>query len=105
MRTSTRGESRLPETHSLYTVLLHIEVYGFVVGSEESRCLALVPPGGLEDPTDRLLLGVCRGRLADRLQRAVQRSIFPECRCRGRTDAEERKVLRLDHIRSEEDSP
>src|SRR5258705_77556 len=66
-----RGWER-PERPRVDSVLLHLEVQGFVVGSEQSRRLALVPPGGLEDPVDRPPLGVCRGRLGDLLERGVE---------------------------------
>src|SRR5437879_1969954 len=48
-------------------VLLHLEVQGLVVGSEVSGRCAPVSPGGLERLTDRLPLGIRRGRLSDLL--------------------------------------
>src|SRR5207249_11879470 len=79
-----------------------------VGGLEMSRRLALVAPRGLEDPADRLLLGVSHGRLADRLQRGAARSrSSPACGCRGwvAVAAKERELRRLNHIRSEEGGP
>src|SRR5207249_2733900 len=74
-----------------------------VGGLEMSRRLALVASGGLEDPADRLLLGVSHGRLADRLQRGAARSrSSPACGRRGWVAVKERELLRLNHIRSEE---
>src|SRR2546426_5992508 len=72
----TRGKGEAgrwepPELPRVATVLLHLEVQGLVVGSEEPRRLAPVPTGDLEDPADRLLLGVRRGRLGDVSQRGV----------------------------------
>src|SRR5712691_10213293 len=70
------------------------------------RRLALVSPGALKGSTDRLLLGVRRGRLGDLLQRSADRPWhYPGCGRRGRIGGEEREVLRLNHIRSEEDGP
>src|SRR2546426_6010455 len=60
---------RCPELAGVDIVVLHLEVQRFVVGSKEPRRLALVPPGGLEDPVDRLPLGVRRGRVGDPLER------------------------------------
>src|SRR5437867_13173062 len=57
-----------PEPPGIDAVLLHLEVQGLVVGSELSSRLALVAPGGLQDPADRLPLGVRCGRLGDLLR-------------------------------------
>src|SRR3989442_2631057 len=59
--------SGLSEPRSRYAVLLHLEVQGLVVGSEVSGRCAPVSPGGLEPLTDRLPLGIRRGRLTDLL--------------------------------------
>src|SRR6267143_1471668 len=59
--------SGLSEPRSRYAVLLHLEVQGLVVGSEVSGRCAPVSPGGLERLTDRLPLGIRRGRLSDLL--------------------------------------
>src|SRR2546427_10578474 len=102
--TSESRRSQLPEPARVNAVLLHLEVQGLVVGSEKPRRLALVPTGDLEDPADRLLLGVRCGGLGDLPQRGVDgRRLSAECGRRGlrrRVDGEDREVLRLDHIRS-----
>ena len=59
--------SGLSELRSRYAVLLLLEVQGLVVGSEVSGRFAPVSPGGLERLTDRLPLGIRRGRLSDLL--------------------------------------
>src|SRR5467141_511237 len=109
-RTRVTSESRrspLPEPSRVNAVLLHLKVQGLVVGSEKPRRLALVTTGDLEDPADRLLLGVRCGGLGDLPQRGVDgRRLSAECGRRGlrrRVDGEDREVLRLDHVRSEED--
>src|SRR5437879_4184192 len=97
---------RRPEIRGIDRVALHLDVQGFVVGPEEPRRLALVPTGGLEDAADRVLLGVRRGRVCGLLQRAtVKRQLFAEGGRRRRVDGNDREVLRLDHIRGEEDGP
>src|SRR5437879_1129447 len=104
----TAGSARpaeLLEPYRVNAVLLHLEVQGLVGGLEMSRRLALVGPGGLEDPADRLLLGVRHGRLADRLKRGAARSrSSPACGRPGwvAVAVKERELLRLNHIRSEE---
>src|SRR2546427_4792006 len=70
-QTRVTTESRrpqFPEQPRVDAVLLHLDVQGFVVGSEEPRRLALVPTGGLEDAADRVLLGVRRGRVCGLLR-------------------------------------
>src|SRR6267378_110325 len=105
--TSESRRSQLPEPSRVNAVLLHLKVQGLVVGSEKPRRLALVATGDLEDPADRLLLGVRCGGLGDLPQRGVDgRRLSAECGRRGlqrRVDGEDREVLRLDHVRSEED--
>src|SRR3989442_2498807 len=107
--TSESRRSQLPEPSRVNAVLLHLKVQGLVVGSEKPRRLALVATGGLEDPADRLLLGVRCGGLGDFPQRgADRRRLSAECgrrSLRRRVDGEDREVLRLDHVRSEEDRP
>ena len=44
--------ARLSELRCRYAVLLHLEVQGLVVGSEEPRRLALVPISNLEGSSD-----------------------------------------------------
>src|SRR5256885_7276745 len=56
--TDESRRSEFPEPRGVDPVLLHLEVEGLVVGSEQPRRLALVPLGGPEDPADRLLLGI-----------------------------------------------
>src|SRR2546425_1022046 len=107
--TSESRRSQLPEPSRVNAVLLQLEVQGLVVGSEKPRRLALVPTGDLEDPADRLLLGVRCGGLGDLPQRGADgRRLSAECgrrSLRRRVDGEDREGLRLDHIRSEEDRP
>src|SRR2546430_858667 len=107
--TGASRRSQLPEPSRVNAVLLHLKVQGLVVGSEKSRRLALVSPRGLEDPADRLLLGVRCGGLGDLPQRGVDgRRLSAECGRRGlrrRVDGKDREVLRLDHIRSEQNGP
>src|SRR2546426_7546 len=107
--TSESRRSQLPEPSRVNAVLLHLKVEGLVVGSEKPRRLALVSPGDLEAPADRLLLGVRCGGLGDLPQRGVDgRRLSAECGRRGlrrRVDGEDREVLRLDHIRSEQNGP
>src|SRR6267378_6254420 len=98
--------SKLSELPCKYAVLLHLDVQGLVVGSEEPRRLALVPLGPLEDLADRMLFGIRRGRLGDLLQRGTVG--YRLCALPGRrrrVDGEEREVFRLNHIRREEDGP
>src|SRR6266513_3005978 len=72
--------SKLPKLRCRYAVLLHLEVQGLVVGSEEPRRLALVPTGDLEGPADRLLLGIGRGPSGDFSQRGPGRHrLSAEC--------------------------
>ena len=101
--------SKRSELRCWYAVLLHLDVQGLVVGSEEPRRLALVPTGDLEGPTDRLLLGIRRSRLGDFPQRGTdRRRLSAECglRCRRRrVDGENREMRRLNLIRSEENGP
>src|SRR5713101_9849717 len=113
-QTRVTSESRprqLPERPSVNAVLLHLEVQGLVVGSKVSGRLALVAPGGLEDPADRPPLGVRHSRLGDLLEREVdergadRRRLSAECGRRRWVDRQDREVLRLDHVRSEEDGP
>src|SRR5437773_9314366 len=104
--TSESRRSQLPEPSRVNAVLLQLEVERLVVGSEKPRRLALVATGDLEDPADRLLLGVRCGGLGDLPQRGVEgRRLSAECGRRRRVDGEDREVLRLDHIRSEQNSP
>src|SRR5207245_2331972 len=107
--TSESRRSQLPEPSRVNAVLLHLKIEGLVVGSEKPRRLALVATGDLEDPADRLLLGVRCGGLGDLPQRGVDgRRLSAECGRRGlrrRVDGEDREVLRLDHIRSEQNGP
>src|SRR5437879_3770819 len=102
-----RHRSRRPKLAGLDPEALHLEVQGLVVGSEGPRRLAPVPTCDLEDPTDRLLLGVRRRGLGDLLQRGPCRCrLSPESSRRGRRrwlDGDDREVLRLNHIRGEED--
>ena len=63
MRTSGLLELRRRDS-----VLLHLDVQRLVVGSEQPRRLALVPSRALEDPADRVLFGIRRGRLGDLLE-------------------------------------
>ncbi len=68
--------ARLSERSELrcrYAVLLHLDVQGLVVGSEEPCRLALVPTGDLEGSADRLLLGIRRGPSGDFPQRGPYR--------------------------------
>src|SRR2546425_12950194 len=106
-QTRVTSESRprqLPEPRGVNPVLLHLEVQGLVVGSEEPRRLALVPPRDLEDPADRLLLGVSCGRLGDLLQRGVEGPRIFAGRDRRRwVQGQDREVLRLNDVRSEKD--
>src|SRR5437879_13681040 len=97
--------AELLEPSRVNAVLLHLEVQGLVGGLEMSRRLALVAPRGLEDPADRLLLGVGHGRLANRLQRGAARSrSSPACGRRGwvAVAVKERELRRLQHIRRED---
>ena len=59
------GFAGLPERHARYAVLLHRDMQGLVVGSEEPRRLAVVPLGTLQDPADHLLLSIRNGWLRD----------------------------------------
>src|SRR6267143_4589903 len=101
--------SKLSELPCRYAVLLHLDVQGLVVGSEEPRRLALVPTGDLEGSADRMLLGIRRGPSGDFPQRGPDRCrLSAECSlhgCRNRVDGEDRELLRLNHIRGEEDGP
>src|SRR5688500_953058 len=101
------GESRgpgWPERRSPDAVMLHLEVKRLVVGPQPSRGLALVSPGGLEDATNRLALGVFRRRLGELPQRGAQRRQLSRAgRRRAGVGLEEREVLGLDHVRSEKD--
>src|SRR5437660_9028140 len=104
--------ARLSERSELrcrYAVLLHLEVQGLVVGSEEPCRLALVPTGDLEGSADRLLLGIRSSPSGDFPQRGPgRRQLSAECSlpgCRRRVDGEDREVLRLNHIRSQENGP
>src|SRR5881397_3879123 len=107
--TSESRRRQLPERPSVNAVLLHLAVQGLVVGSEKPRRLALVPTGGLEDPVDRPALGIRRRRLGDLLERGVswsgveRRRLSADCDRRRWVDGQYREVLRLDHVRSEED--
>src|SRR5437879_12645816 len=96
--------AELLEPSRVNAVLLHLEVQGLVGGLEMSRRLALVAPRGLEDPADRLLLGVSHGRLADRLQRGAAGSrSSPACGRRGWVGVavKEREPRGLNQLRSE----
>src|SRR5882762_1784960 len=101
--------ARLLEPLSVKAILPHLNIQGLVIGSEEPRRLALVPSGDLEGPADRLLLGIRRSPLGDFFQRGPdRRRLFAECGlrdCRRRVDGENREVLRLNHIRSEQNGP
>src|SRR5437870_4833810 len=98
--------AELLEPSRVNAVLLHLEVQGFVGGLQMARRLALVAPGGLEDPADRLPLGVRHGRLPDRLQRGAARSrSSPACGRRGSVAVKERELRRLNHLGSQEGGP
>src|SRR2546428_7785224 len=91
--------SGLSEPRSRYAVLLHLEVQGLVVGSEVSVRCAPVSPGSLERLTDRLPLGIRRGRLIELLERVADRRwLVPECNRRGRIVAEKRLLLRRNTV-------
>src|SRR5437016_451441 len=97
------SRSRLSELCCRYAVLLNLEMQGLVIGSEEPRRLALVSPRALEDPSDRSLLGLHRGRLGNLLKRRIAlRRLAPEYGHGGRVDGDDREVLRLNHIRGQE---
>src|SRR5437879_8826448 len=104
--------ARLSERSKLccrYAVLLHLEVQGLVVGSEEPCRLALVPAGDLEGSADRLLLGTRRSPSGDFPKRGPDRHrLSSECSldgCRRRVDGEDREMLRLNNTGSEENGP
>src|SRR6266576_4064956 len=96
MATVLRG-TRLSERSELrcrYAVLLHLDVQGLVIGSEEPRRLALVPTSDLEGPADGLLLGIRRSPSGDFPQRGpYRRRLSTQCSvrgCRRRVDGEDR---------------
>src|SRR3989442_1535451 len=97
------------EPRRVDAVLLHLEVQGLVVSSQEAGRLALVSTGNLEDPADRPLLGIGGGCIGDLLQRGVDGyRLSTACDRREgdrRFDGEDREGLRLDDIRREEHRP
>src|SRR5207237_7750487 len=86
-----------------YAGLLNRYMHGRVIGADEPRRLALVSPRALEDPSDRSLLGLHRGRLGNLLKRRIAlHRLAPEYCHGGRVDRNDREMLRLNHIRGEE---